>query len=116
MVEGEEEGCRTHRLAGGFCAIAPQSRVRMCLCNSPAEGLRSLEQLVVVAVQRRMSPEQSDMHLSSHVASVRQQLRVYGGRSRSSLHRPIDQSRIQEQEKSRLLGCRESSCWLSDDS
>lgn len=78
MVEGEEEGCRTHRLADGFCGIALQSRVRMYLCSSPAEGLRNLEQLAVVVVQRRMNPEQFDRRLSSHVASVRLQPLIYG--------------------------------------
>jgi dTDP-4-amino-4,6-dideoxygalactose transaminase len=87
----------------------------MYLCSSPAEGLRNLEQLVVVVMQRRMNPEQFDKRLSSHVASVRLQLLIDGEQSKSSLHQPIGLSHIQELERNKLQGCLESSCSFSDD-
>lgn len=115
MVEGEEEGCRTHRLADGFCAIALQSRVRMYPCSSLAEDLRNLEQQVVVVVRRRMNLEQFDKRLSSHVASVRLPPPEHGEQSKSSLHQPIGLSHIQELERNISQGCQESSCLFSDD-
>ena len=113
MVEAEEVGYQTHRPGDGSCETTLQIRVKIYLCSFPAAGLRNLEQLEVVAMQRQKSLEQSDKHLSSHAASVRLQLLVYDERSRSSLHQPIDLSRIQEREKNRLLGCRVSFCWSS---
>jgi hypothetical protein len=115
MVEEEEAKSRTHRPGDGSYESALQSHVRMYLCSFPAAGLRSLEQPAVVVVQQRKSLEQSDKRLSSHVASVRLQLLIYGERSRSSLHQPTDLNRKQEPEKSRSLDCQVSSCWSSDD-
>ena len=80
MVEVEEADYQIHHPGDGFCEIALQSREMLYLCSVLAAGLRSLEQPVVVAVQRQKSLEQSDKHLSSHAASVRPRLPVYGER------------------------------------
>jgi hypothetical protein len=80
MVEEAEAGSRIHRPADESYENALQSHVRMCLCSSPAVDLHNLEQPVAVVVQQRKSLEQSDKRPSSHAASVRLQLLVYGER------------------------------------
>ena len=102
--------CQIHRPVDESCETALRNREMLCLCSSPAAGLRNLEQLVVAATQRQKSLEQFGKHLSGRAASVRLRLPVYDERLRSSLHRPIDLSRIQEPERNRLLGCQASFC------
>ena len=80
MDEVEEVDYQIHRPEDEFCEIALQSREMLYLCSFLAAGLRSLEQPVVVVVQRQKSLEQFDKRLSSHAASVRPRLPVYGER------------------------------------